>query len=38
MDLEVSPDNPEFIWELPVQDRNTLPDLEENWPDPDKKK
>lgn len=38
MDLEVSPDKPEFIWELPVQDRNTLPDLEENWPDPDKKK
>ena len=31
LDMEVSPDDEMFIWEFPVQDRTTNPDLEPNW-------
>lgn len=31
LDMVVSPDDEMFIWEFPVQDRATNPDLEPNW-------
>lgn len=31
LDMVVSPDEDMFIWEFPVQDRTTNPDLEPNW-------